>query len=189
MTAEEGFSGLALKEWSGVVDALLAGEKLVLARKGGIGEAGFQCPDEPFWLFPTWSHQQEQGLKESGRKFLSPPPDRQDMVHLGGWAKVIAHWHLTDEAKLAALEPWTLLKAESLEKRFHYRRPGLTILMVEAHQIPTAHEISVNPAWEGCHSWVRLEESLSLAGGKFCLNSADCDGMLEALVGILGPAV
>lgn len=180
-------SGLALKEWSGLVEALLAGEKLVLTRKGGIGEAGFQCPEEPFWLFPTWSHQQEQGLKEAGKAFLLPRAGSEN-VCLPGWATVRAKWNLDDPAKLASLDPWTLLKPESLEKRFYYRHPGLTVLLVEAWKMPVAHEVVALPEWEGCHSWVRLEKPLSLSGGKFCLNSADCDGMLEALVGILGAA-
>jgi hypothetical protein len=57
---------------------------------------------------------------------------------------------------------------------------------VEAFKLDVPKEIGANPAWEGCHSWVCLDRPESLAGGKSCLNSAECDGMLQALEVILG---
>jgi len=178
-------TNLALKEWSGVVEALLAGRPLVLLRKGGIAEKGFAISKEPFWLFPTWSHQQEQGLSEEAKGFVKTSPVGNEVI-LSGWAQPLAVWNVINPDLLESLKDWHLLKHESVEKRFHYRHPGLTVLAVEAFKLDVPKEILANPAWEGCHSWVCLDRPESLAGGKSCLNSAECDGMLQALEVILG---
>jgi hypothetical protein len=84
------------------------------------------------------------------------------------------------------LEKWHLLKPETVQKRFEYRYPGLSILAVEAFRLAQPKEITANPAWEGCHSWLRLDKPLELTAGKSCLNSAECDGMVRGVEGILG---
>ncbi len=176
---------LALKEWSGVVEALMAGRPTLLVRKGGIAERGFEIQSGPFWLFPTWSHQQEQGLRQEAKPFVCPPPG-SERACLPGWARVKAVWTVKDPASLPLLEKWHLLKPETVQKRFEYRYPGLSILAVEAFRLAQAKEIPANPAWEGCHSWLRLDKPLELTAGKSCLNSAECDGMVRGVEGILG---
>ncbi len=60
---------IAFKEWASVCDALLAGRQTIILRKGGISEGkapGTFVPEHSqFWLYPTWVHQAEQGVRES----------------------------------------------------------------------------------------------------------------------------
>ena len=180
-----GFANLALKEWSGVIQALIEGRPTLLLRKGGIAEQGFELHRDPFWLFPTWSHQQEQGLREDARRFIPPHPD-PGVVFLQGWASVKGAWRVRELPLLDKLYPWNVLKPETVRKRFEYRYPGLMVLALEVFRLPVAKEVVANPAWEGCHSWLKLDTSLELAAGKSCLNSAECNGMVQGVEGILG---
>src|SRR5271166_3261085 len=58
---------VAFKEWASVCDALLDGRQTIILRKGGINEGpapGVFMPDHSeFWLYPTWVHQAEQGVR------------------------------------------------------------------------------------------------------------------------------
>ncbi|MGC1218532.1 MAG: DUF1802 family protein, partial [Phormidesmis sp.] len=55
----------ALKEWSVAVDALAAGETILLLRKGGIKEDNgqFSAQADRAMLFPTFEHQRRDLLK------------------------------------------------------------------------------------------------------------------------------
>ncbi|MEO1671947.1 MAG: DUF1802 family protein, partial [Cyanobacteria bacterium J06631_2] len=52
-----------LKEWAIAVDALSQGRTIMLLRKGGIRERGFQVKYSPVWLYPTYEHQKPNLLK------------------------------------------------------------------------------------------------------------------------------
>ena len=52
---------VAFKEWAVVVEALGAGEQILILRKGGIHEqrGQFTVAHGEFWLFPTQYHEDE----------------------------------------------------------------------------------------------------------------------------------
>src|SRR5262249_22627308 len=58
---------IPFKEWAGVCDALIQGRQSLIVRKGGIREGAgpgeFVPEHAAFWLYPTWVHQAEQGLR------------------------------------------------------------------------------------------------------------------------------
>ena len=64
---------IAFKEWAAVCRALAVGRQAIILRKGGIAETGGQFEPEHtrFWLYPTYVHQQQGGLK----------PDAAELVH------------------------------------------------------------------------------------------------------------
>ena len=63
---------IAFKEWASVCDALLEGRQTIILRKGGISEGtapGLFVPEHSeFWLYPTWVHQAEQGVRKRDRR-------------------------------------------------------------------------------------------------------------------------
>ena len=80
---------VAFKEWAGVCDALIEGRQTIIIRKGGISEGagpGVFVPEHAeFWLYPTWVHQAEQGLRSTvgnrhARASLGSRPDRSRSV-------------------------------------------------------------------------------------------------------------
>ena len=63
---------IALKEWAVVCRALADGRQSLLLRKGGIAETGgqFQIEHSRFWLYPTYVHQQAEGIIPAARDLL-----------------------------------------------------------------------------------------------------------------------
>src|SRR6516165_7057250 len=124
---------VAFKEWSGVCDALLLGRQTVIVRKGGISEGagpGIFVPEYPeFWLYPTWVHQAEQGLRTASAS-ASPAHqvDRAGTVLIRALVRVGPIGYVRSEKTLAELEPFHIFTAETMLKRFGYRRPGLWVL-------------------------------------------------------------
>ena len=52
------------------------------------------------------------------------------------------------------------LHEDTVRKRFHYRTPGLFVVIVRVYRLTAAIEIDEMPAYDGCRSWVELEKAL-----------------------------
>jgi len=90
----------AFKEWAVVVDALGAGDQILIIRKGGISESrgGFKPEHPAFLLFSTRYHQQRESVvpaaqarcDELAARFPAP-----DVVRLESWAEAV-EWRRVD---------------------------------------------------------------------------------------------
>jgi hypothetical protein len=159
----------ALKEWALICRALAEGRQTVLLRKGGIAEdrGEFQVEHRRFWLFPTYVHQQKDGIVPEAVPLLEQaeaqrPP--QGIVWLSHFAEVAESYLVPDLArveKLAALHIWS---PQTVRARFEYRRPGLHVLLVRVYQSPQTFALRDTAEYAGCRSWVELERSLPLQG-------------------------
>jgi hypothetical protein len=160
---------IAFKEWASVCDALLAGRQTIILRKGGISEGqapGTFVPEHSeFWLYPTWVHQAEQGVRETpaGASVPSAQP-RDGTVPIDALVRVDLLGYLDSEQRLPALEDHHILTAETVLKRFHYRKPGLWILGARVWRREPGFEIPVMAAYAGCKTWVKLREPLATNG-------------------------
>src|SRR5205809_4400346 len=93
----------ALKEWAVICRALAEGRQAILLRKGGIAEAGgeFQVEHTRFWLYPTYVHQQREGVQPEALPLLEraearrPPPG---VLRLEHFAEVGGLYHVHDVA-------------------------------------------------------------------------------------------
>ena len=65
----------AFKEWHVIIEALGAGEQILILRKGGIAEGrlGFEVEAPRFWLFPTRFHAQLEKTKPAAARWFEPP--------------------------------------------------------------------------------------------------------------------
>lgn len=161
-----GHTPAALKEWAVVCDALATGTQSILLRKGGIheGPEGFQPEHAEFWLFPTGFHQSTDGVRleftQRANEVLSQPVVAGTIsVQFFSSVKSV-HW-IDHEQQLAALQPFHILTNEALARRFHYRQPGLYALVVETRSLSRPITLPSDPRYDGCHSWVTLNQSLS----------------------------
>lgn len=156
---------VAFKEWAGVCDALAAGEQALILRKGGIAEdRGEFVPDHRwFWLYPTYLHEAEQGLKKAQASSQTGTV-HPSTVTITAFASVETVGFLAHESTLDALDEFHVWKHETVVKRFHYRKPGLWVLGVRIYRRPEPAEIAVTPEQLGCKTWVPLESSLSTQG-------------------------
>lgn len=164
---DSGASAIALKEWAAVCHAIATGKQRILFRKGGIheGPEGFQPEHEAFWLYPTGFHQSVEGVRpgfaEEIRQVLDSPPPAHSIPIQHRCRVLATHW-IEDRSLLERLVPYHILSEESVLKRFDYRQPGVYVLVVEVRSLAEPVMVPHRPDYDGCHSWVQLEESVSL---------------------------
>ena len=155
----------AFKEWAVICRALAEGRQALILRKGGIEEAGgaFRVEQTRFWLYPTWGHQQRDGIKPEASPLLEqaetdrPPPG---LLRLSHFAEVTGVYHVHNLAGALAIGALHLWSMETVQARFAYRWPGLYVLPVRIWKAAQVHELPEAPAYAGCKSWVELEQDL-----------------------------
>jgi hypothetical protein len=155
----------ALKEWAVICEALARGQQSLLLRKGGIAETEgtFDIEQQCFWLYPTYVHQQSVGIQEEARPLLdhvkaNRPP--AGTLRLQYWAEVGTVYRLRAELSAHVLSHLHIWSEETVRSRFHYREPGLYVMMVRVYRASTVHEIDESPEYAGCRSWVELAQAL-----------------------------
>jgi hypothetical protein len=89
---------------------------------------------------------------------LRPPAGE---IHLRQLAVVDQVVELTREAEARALTGLHLWSESTVSQRFHYRRPGLFLLLVRIFLREAPHIVTELPEMAGCKSWVELPEPLS----------------------------
>lgn len=182
----------ALKEWAVICRALADGRQALLLRKGGIAErrGTFEVEHNRFWLFPTYVHQQKDGIVPELVPLLEQaeaerPP--QGIVRLTHFAETAGIYHLRDlsEAeKLAGLHGWS---PETVRARFAYRTPGLSVLPVRVHCSPQTFDVPDVAEYAGCRSWVELAVELPAEGATPVLSEEAFDEVLRTLDRLLEP--
>ena len=161
----------AFKEWAVICAALSEGRQTLILRKGGIHErrGEFRVEHPEFWLFPTYVHQEPQALAGDARPLLDRtlsqrPPD--GLVRIGHYAVVCGALEMHDPAAAVTLSPHHVWSHETVDQRYHYRRPGLWVLPVRVYRLPRPFELADSPHFAGCRSWVDLPAELPTAGAE-----------------------
>jgi hypothetical protein len=173
---------IAFKEWAGICHALAEGRQSLILRKGGIAEQGSRfTPDhDRFWLFPTHTHQQYQGLRES-----APALDAGSELAIDTLVEVDQVARLTQLDQVHALAPFYLWTEETIEARFQYREPGLWLLLVRVRRLAHPVIVAGRSEFRGCHTWVPLPDPISLSGLVPVLSEAEHRTRLDAIEGTL----
>jgi hypothetical protein len=162
---------VALKEWEGLCRRLGEGRQILLLRKGGLreGAGGFRPGRPSFVLFPTRFHEQGEA-----------PPDR---VLISLFAELAELRRVEDPVLLEGLEEEHGLSREDVERRFRYgRAPGLNALFLRVWRLPRPSSIDGSSRYEGCRSWVDLEEEVGIDGAEPAIAEAAFRGRLETLL-------
>jgi hypothetical protein len=182
----------AFKEWAVISAALGQGMQALILRKGGIDEeeGEFAVNQSRFWLYPTFSHQQKDGIQDEARPLLEQveanrPP--AGMVRLQFWAEVATIYRIREELPALLLSHLHCWSEEAVRKRFNYRTPGLYLLVARVHSMPKPHEIEELPAYAGCKSWVELDKPLGTEGSTPVLSDADFQRVRKQLDLLLSP--
>jgi hypothetical protein len=183
---------VALKEWAAICRALMLGRQSLIVRKGGIAEVGdsFRLEATRFLLYPTFVHQQETGLQPAASEILEdvkrdqPEPGR---VRLEAWAEVTGVYQIREALPAQLLAHLHLWSDEAIDKRFHYRQPGLNVVALRVHRLPTAIEIDEDETYRGCKSWVPLKEAVSTLHSTPVLSDAHYREVIAQLDTLLRP--
>lgn len=176
---------LALKEWATVVKAMLAGQQILLLRKGGIEEDAFCLVDREFWLFPTYEHQSLHRIRpEFHHLLVASEQERQvGKIRLEAYGMVAAVLHVGSLEVLRALSDEHIWTDEFLTQRWQYK-PHLPLygLAVRVYRLPTPFLLEEHPDYAGCRSWVPLKTALPAKGLSPVLSDAAFAAKLERLL-------
>jgi hypothetical protein len=183
----------AFKEWAVICEALGQGKQAIILRKGGIAEpeGEFGVAETRFWLYPTYVHQQESGIQEELQPLLEQvkaTTSSAGKVRLQYWADVSGGYHLRDEIPALLLSHLHFWSEETVRQRFHYRKPGIFVLVVRVHRLPAPIEIDELPSYAGCRSWVELEKALPTEGSTPVLSDEDFRVVRKQLDTLLSPS-
>ncbi|MFI5461036.1 MAG: DUF1802 family protein [Isosphaerales bacterium] len=181
---------VAFKEWAGVCDALIQGRQSLIVRKGGISEGAgpgtFVPEHSEFWLYPTWVHQAEQGLRGSGG--TGPPAHPVDpggAISIRALVRVGPIGYVESEETLPELEEFHIFTAETIVKRFRYRQPGLWVLGARVWRHDPGFVVAASPEHAGCKTWVNLDEPLPTTALSPVLDEAEWTAVCRRLRAIL----
>lgn len=153
----------AFKEWQIIVEALLAGEQLLVLRKGGIAEGlGGFSPDRArrFWLFPTRFHAQAEKTKLSAARHIASSAASDDSVTLRAFAEVAHHAFITDWDVVTRLNRFHLWTTDTVRERFDWAKPaGVHAFVLRVHRCAEPITLPLTPDLGGCKSWVEVPVS------------------------------
>lgn len=183
----------AFKEWAVICKALAVGHQALILRKGGIAESGgtFVVEHTRFWLYPTWTHQQQHGIQPEAGPLLEealaerPAAGRLRLTH---FAEVAGAYHVRDLTAALLLAHLHLYADGTVEKRFAYGSPGLYVLPVRVYRATGALELPELPEYAGCRSWVTLTEALPTAGATPVLGAEAMRELTQSLDLLLNPS-
>jgi hypothetical protein len=182
----------AFKEWAVICTALAEGRQSIILRKGGIAETAdeFHLAHARFWLYPTYVHQQREGIKPEALPLLQKveserPP--HGVIRLTHFAEVPGAYHVHDLPSVLVLAPLHLWSVETVQSRFAYRRPGLYVLPARVYRAAQAIDVPETPAYAGCRSWVELDRELPTDGAVPVLSDEEFSDLQHKLDTILNP--
>lgn len=154
----------ALKEWAIAVDALSTGKTIVLLRKGGIREAGFQVQQPYVWLYPTYEHQKPHLLKPEYASKVTPVESgwHPNTVIIKSCAEITAVLPITSKEQIAVLQPYHIWHEQMISDRLGWQpqRP-LIVLLLRVYHLATPQTIPYDSSYGGCKSWINLIEPIS----------------------------
>lgn len=168
----------AFKEWAVICRALAEGRQSLILRKGGIAEEGgiFRPEHARFWLYPTYVHQQRDGIKPEALPLLQAAQAEQPpsgTLRLSHFVDVCDTTFIDSLETALKLDPFHQWSPDTVTKRFAYREPGLFVLTVRVFRIPRAHDVPLKPEFDGCRTWVELDEALSIERAEPVLGERD----------------
>src|SRR5205823_7235988 len=121
-------------------------------------------------------HEAAAGLEPEAMPLLqraeeARPPE--GTLRIAQYAIVNEVFEVTDERRLAQLAGQHVWSPQTIGERFHYRRPGLFVLLVRTYARSVPHVIPDSPHFGGCRSWVELPGALSTDGLSPVLSDED----------------
>ncbi len=156
----------ALKEWAAIEQALATGETILLLRKGGIWEqkGEFGVEHREFWIFPTRFHQDPDELV-AGSEWLMEAANSAhpgaDRIRIAYYAEVADAYRIENADVFERLDGLHPLSEATVQSRFAYRdRPYLHALVLRTHRLAEPYIIPNTLGYEGCVSWVELDDEL-----------------------------
>lgn len=155
---------IALKEWAVSVQALAEGKQMIVMRKGGIIEEtrDFQLLSPSFYLMPAYEHQKKHLLKDEYKNKLDETladwTHGMETIKLEAYAEAVEDIEITDQDTLDLLREFHIWTDMFAEERLRWKKKNpLHLLILRVYRLEEALEIPMLDAYNGCKSWVRLD--------------------------------
>ena len=185
-------SASALKEWAVVDEALATGRVSLLVRKGGIHEqaGGFDVEHREFWIFPSGWHQNPADLAAELHPLLNAiGPQPRGSIPFRVYCVVDSVHRIDSPEVLDRIQGLHPLSPPAAHYRFNYRnRPYVHALLVRAYRLPQPVSLPDVHRYEGCVSWVDLDEPIPTAGLQPVLTDAEFAERRREFMERLGPS-
>ncbi|WP_337098970.1 DUF1802 family protein [Paenibacillus sp. YIM B09110] len=169
MTESNELQPVALKEWAVSVKALAEGEQIIVMRKGGIVEEtrDFQLISPSFYLMPAYEHQKKHLLKpgydEQLDETLKGWTPEMETITLEAYAEVAEDIEITDQETLNKLRDFHIWTDGFAEERLKWKKTKpLHLLIMRVYKLDEPLKLPMQPAYNGCKSWVKLEGNAEL---------------------------
>jgi hypothetical protein len=184
----------ALKEWAVVINALEAGQTIMLLRKGGIREQGgrFQVNHQRVLLYPTYEHQQGFLLKQEYAGLVHPVTSgwHPETVRIGSWADITDILPVSDESIVNNLLPFHIWNELFISDRLKWKSSQpLYILLLRTYQLSQPQEIPYLTEYGGCKSWIDIQQPISLQDAEPVVSDSTYSELVGTIRGIIGDKV
>lgn len=182
----------ALKEWKVLCDAFASGDVVAMVRKGGIREqrSGFAVRHDRFLLYPTYFHEKAAEIAPRLLTRLDAAHAErpaEGVVRIELLASVAAVWRVESLEPLRRIERSHGLDWSAVQSRFEYRGvPMVQVVAVRVARLVAPVEIVERRRYEGCVSWVELDEGLDVDGATPVLDDASFGERMAELREALG---
>ncbi len=160
----------AFKEWAVACEAMAEGRQILLIRKGGIREEGntFALNDPEFFLLPTYEHQNAALLQPAylpKLEAIQAVPHDPSTVTLRSYAVVDTILVARNDEQVNRVANETIWNTTYVKQRFDFNPyDPLYLIVMRVYKLPQPVTVPMRSAYEGCKSWVTLEESISTEG-------------------------
>ena len=174
----------ALKEWAVAVDALTAGDTIVLLRKGGIKEKKFQIESDRIWLYPTYEHQKPDLLKpEYSSKVITVASGwHPQTVEIKSYAEITDVISIFDRQQVEALLPYHVWNEPMISDRLKWKpQQPLMVLLLRVYRLASPQSISFDSAYGGCKSWIELLEPISTASASAAIADSEYQSLVAEI--------
>lgn len=182
----------ALKEWAVVIQSLMAGETILLLRKGGIREKNgrFEVRCDRIWLFPTYEHQQPDLLKSPYAAQVQPvsPGWHPDLLEIRAWADITHIFPLRESDPVAALAPHHIWSQSCIQARYDWKpQQPLYGLLLRVHCLPNPVFVPYQPSYGGCRSWIDITVPADPTTARSVLDDSTYHHQAQAILQTLSP--
>lgn len=158
----------ALKEWNVAVNALFAGETIILLRKGGIRENAkrFEVPGHQVLLYPTFEHQDPNWVKSQYVEQVQTVESgwRPEQIAIRSWAEITGVLPVLESKIVENLLPFHIWNQAFVSERLKWKpHQPLSVLLLRVYQLPQVILIPYQSEYGGCRSWIDLAESIEIS--------------------------
>lgn len=184
----------AFKEWSVAINAMEAGQTIMLLRKGGIREqrGRFEVDHTQVLLFPTYEHQNPEFLKNTYTTQVQKVESgwHPAEIKISSWAEITDILPIFTADNLECLFPFHIWNQRFIQERLKWKpRQPLYILLLRVYLLSQPFFVAYDNKYGGCKSWIDLEQAITLDWQNPAISESDYSTQVSGIRQILDDTI